>query len=483
MPPLPKDSKRQSGSQSVCCLIHKRQLAQCGSSAFQRKVSQFLRGNKELLMDPEMVSPHRKTIASLQVDLNLGRFVLAGSADATLSIYDLSFWGSEGHSRHSRSQQGRFRPVARSLRVPAAMHNADPLAIPTGHSAGITYVQWYPVDTGAFVSCASDGCLLIWDTNRMQPVLRVTPFAESVEDDKSSAAFGCAHWQPRGDHSLVATGSWLDSSVKLVDVRSGASSHQLTGHSRGITTIQWSPSVPVVVASGSKDGTIRLWDIRKSGSQACLTVIRRDWMCEASPAVAYPAYQADYSHLRKFAAAAQKNKKASKKRKVAAGLAPNNFHLVQGHGGGARAHLGHVAALSFLPGGQTLASIGGADGELLLWDLRQGPALMERKFVAPGGMSAAAPKQRRAALCVDADDDTVWVGHQSTLLGFSMEAGGSPKHILRGHLSNITSVDRIYPEMTLLSGSGDGMILSWGKPKGALFTTRRPTLTQDKDSW
>jgi len=437
-------------------------------------------------MDPELVSPHRQTIASLQVDPSMGRFVLAGSADATVSIYDLSLWGSESHARKAPHAVGRFRPVARSAKVPWGMQEGDenPLAVPSGHSAALTHVQWYPVDTGAFVSCSSDGCLLLWDTNRMQPVLKVTPFAESVEEE-SAAAFGCAHWQPRGEHSLIASGSWLDCSVKLVDVRSGASSHQLTGHSRGITSVQWSPTVPVVFASGSKDGTIRLWDIRRSGSQACISVLGRDWNSAADTShVPHPPYQADYSHLRKFAAALQKKKKASKKRKLlASGLAPNNYSQVQREGVAAKSHKGHIAAISFLPDGHSLASVGGADGELLLWDLQHGPTLMERKFVAPGGMPAATPKQRRAVLCVDADDDTVWVGHQSTLLGFSIVQGGSPKQILRGHLSNVTSLDRIRPEMTLLSGSSDGMILSWGKRKGALFATRRPSFTQDTDNW
>ncbi len=480
---------QSSGPLPVSTLVRKRQYSQCGSFAFQRQVSQFLESEKELLMDPELVSPHEKSISSLAVDSTMGRFVLAGSTDATVSVYDLSYWGSEGFSRNVKDWASlkSFRPVARSMRVPFGMMTNDDnraLEIPPGHSAAISHVQWYPVDTGAFASYATDGCLLLWDTNRMQPVLSVTPFAESIEED-SSATWGPAHWQPRGDHNLIAAGSWFDSSVKLVDVRSGASSHQLVGHCQGITAVRWSPTIPVVVASGSRDGTIRLWDIRKSGSQSCISVLGRDVSAfHNDSTVVHPPYQADYSHLRKYAALLLKQKKINKKRKLGDGghmiVAPNNYRQAQGQTG--RSHDGHVAAIAFLPGGQSLASVGGGDGELLLWDLRHGPTLLERKFVAPGGFSAATARQRRAVLCVDAEKDTIWVGHKSTIMGFSLE-GGSPKQILRGHLNTVTSLDRIRPELTLLSGSSDGMILSWGKPKGALFSARKSVLKEDKDNW
>jgi WD40 repeat protein len=482
-------------------LLRKRQSAQCGSFAFQRHISKFLEGNKELLMDPELVSPHRSAISCLAVDPAMGRFVLAGSSDATISIYDLSHWGSEGFSRNLTASSSfmRFKPVARSIPIPWGMTTTDPLRrlleIPPGHSSSINHVQWHQMDPGAFVSCSNDGFILLWDTTQMKPVLKATPFAHSTQD-RRRGTWGCADWQPNGEHNLVVTGCWFDSSVKLVDVRSGASSHQLTGHTQGITAVQWSPTNPAVVASGSKDGNIRLWDIRKSGSLACLAVLKRDYTTSTQimdPTLIRPPYQTDYSHLRRFAAAVQKKKKMNKKRKLGiysssvvgehdVVVAPNNFHQVQRQGGGGgKAHNGRVGAIRFLPGGQTLASVGAEDGELLLWDLRHGPTLLERKFVAPGGLPAAT-NQIQTALCVDAEKDMIWISHQSTIMGFSVE-GGSPKQILRGHLNQVTSLGRIGPEMTLLSGSGDGMILSWGKRKGALFTPGKPIMTQDEDNW
>lgn len=52
--------------------------------------------------------------------------------------------------------------------------------------------------------------------------------------------------------------------VRLVDLRSGASTHSLAGHSGALLSLAWSPTLDHILASGGVDGTVRLWDIRKS---------------------------------------------------------------------------------------------------------------------------------------------------------------------------------------------------------------------------
>jgi WD40 repeat protein len=262
-----------------------------------------------------------------------------------------------------------------------------------------------------------------------------------------------------------------------VDVRSGASSHELTGHGGGITAVQWSPTMPVVLASGSKDGSVRLWDIRKSGSRACITVCNRE--VTGSSSTSKP-YKADYSHLR---ASTKKNTKLlSKKRKLnATSLAPNYYRHLQSQNITSHA-IGHVAAVSFFPCGQYLASVGGVDGELLVWDLRESgtPRRLTSKFVSPGGRPAATPRRRKAILKVC--NNTIWVGCNHHLLGFGMD-GGSPNQILRGHLNTITSLDQLEPGRNLVTGSHDGMVLSWGKPRIASFASTVPVLKDDCDNW
>jgi WD40 repeat protein len=473
---------------------------------FSQSVSRFF-DTKELLMDPEIVSPHRKAVSCLSMEANTGRFLLAGSGDGTVSIFDISKWGSSSdgkgypHSRRSRLQASSsaaaassYHPVARSLMVPAV---PNILQLPAGHSSSVTYAQWYPTDAGVFVSGSSDGTILLWDTGRMKPVLRAHPFGQSRDLDYRAATWVAAHLRPTGGmdyNNLMVAGSYSHSELKLVDIRSGASSHQLVGHQGGVTCVQWSPSNAHVVASGSRDGCIRLWDVRKSGSQSCITFLDRDKVQESfrksSTTIQPGGYTSDYAHLRKDHFRTRytyRDNKVTKKRRREA-VAPNSYDHLESQGAN-QSHYGRVAALKFLENGQYLASVGGEDGELLLWDLRNGCSL-PNKFVGPKFLQAAAQKQKRVALLTSRlgrssrkeDTTAIWVACRGEILGFSTE-GGTPKQVLRGHLSNVTSMDNMEPGRRIVSGSADGMVLCWGQPQAAVAMGRPVAPEEDKDNW
>ena len=284
--------------------------------------------------------------------------------------------------------------------------------------------------------------------NRMQPILRVDPFENSCS---------AVHLQTTGNHSLIAAGSWQDNIIKLVDVRSGSCSHELVGHLDSISALQWSPTSSVICASGSKDGTIRLWDIRKAGGRSCVTVLQST----TAPTRRNKPIQADYAHLR-----------PTKRQREASS---NNYHASQSQSV-MRSHKGHVSGLQFFPQGHFLASVGGGDGEMLLWDLRDGQVLPSR-FVAPRGQTAAAPRRRKTPMCID--HDTIWVGRDADMLGFSPE-GGTPTQVCKGHLHSLSAIERMPHGLKLVTGSRDGMLLSWGRPPES---TRRRGKVEDEDNW
>jgi DNA excision repair protein ERCC-8 len=68
---------------------------------------------------------------------------------------------------------------------------------------------------------------------------------------------------PMASHVLVACAT-QHPTVRLVDLHSGSNTHSLAGHHGALLSLAWSPTKEYILASGGTDGTIRLWDIRKS---------------------------------------------------------------------------------------------------------------------------------------------------------------------------------------------------------------------------
>ncbi len=58
------------------------------------------------------------------------------------------------------------------------------------------------------------------------------------------------------DDTMLATGSY-DATIRLWDIESGAVIRELRGHTRGIRAIQFDEKILV---SGSLDGTVRIWN-------------------------------------------------------------------------------------------------------------------------------------------------------------------------------------------------------------------------------
>lgn len=403
--------QQQASCESLPALLWGRSVGQrCPRTVWNRLRTQQ---NMTLRHNDRIVSPHRKNISSLNMDRTEGRFLLAGSSDATLSIYDLSPWGRQPCDQYqveNHRPTSVYKPVAQSLRSTSDA---------PGHSSSIVRAEWYAFDTGAFVSGSSDGALVVWDTQAMQPVVQWQPFStiSSFHLSKSSGR----------SESLLAVGSKDDTMVKLVDLRSGAASHTLIGHGRGITSVQWCPTCDVVMASASLDGTVRLWDIRQAGSRATITTLDRE---ESSPFPLRP-YRSDYRHLR------SRQKKG-----------PNAYQDTST----VSSHSGPVMGVSFTPDGQFLVSCG--VNQLQLWDLRSRGHLVTRQFSG----SAQAP-----LLVVGRH---VWMPYSNTKIGaYSLDQGGPPQQVLDGHLGRVTALEYFNDNLQLLSGGTDGMILMWGSQR------------------
>lgn len=152
----------------------------------------------------------------------------------------------------------------RSLSSAPAARPASPSAQPvSGHNRAITAVAWYPPDTGLFLTGATDNRVLVWDTRSFAPA-----FSFSVD-----ARVWCVSLSPcASSHNLAAVGT-EDPRVRLLDLASGGHTHTLVGHRDAVTCLAWHPTQEYQLLSGSRDGTIRWWDVRKSGATAQLAVL------------------------------------------------------------------------------------------------------------------------------------------------------------------------------------------------------------------
>ncbi|KAK5107820.1 hypothetical protein LTR62_000634 [Meristemomyces frigidus] len=164
-------------------------------------------------------------------------FLLSGGADSSVAIWDLeSTQGSnEGTTIHT--------PLGHATRTS------------TTESLGITHVSFFPFDSMAFMTSGYDQTLKIFSSETLQASatfnLESTVYSHATSNVASHLLVACASQHP---------------AVRLVDLKSGASTHSLPGHAGMVLSVAWHPKNEHILASGATDGTCRIWDIRRSAS-------------------------------------------------------------------------------------------------------------------------------------------------------------------------------------------------------------------------
>ncbi len=232
------------------------------------------------------------------------------------------------------------------------------------------------------------------------------------------------------DSRIVASGS-SDNTIKLWDVASGSALHPLIGHNGPVfgVAFTWKGRM---LASASGDGTVKVWDV--GAGRALLTLSGHTDR----------VYAVAYSPDGRMLASASKDHTV-KLWEVAAG---REVRTLAGHAGPA-------TAVMFSPDGQILAS-GGEDGSVKLWDVAPGREL--RSLVGHSGLVHAVSFSPDGLMLASA-------GADQTVRFWDVRDGRALK-TLTGHTGTVEGVAFSPDGRVIASGSEDTTIRLWDVSSG-----------------
>ncbi|KAI9807904.1 MAG: hypothetical protein M1825_005210 [Sarcosagium campestre] len=238
------------------------------------------------------------------------------------------------------------------------------------------------------------------------------------------------------DGKMLASGS-VDETVKLWDARSGAVLQTLEGHAGRVRSVAFSPPDGKTLASASNDETVKLWD---TGSGAVLQTLeghtRSIWSVAFSP-----------------------------DGKILASASADETIKLWDTGSGAvlqtlEGYAGRVRSVAFSPDGKTLASASN-DGTVKLWDAGSGAVLQTLEGHTRSIWSVVFSPDGKT-LASGSIDETVKL----------WDAGsGAVLQTLEGHTRSILSVAFSPDGKTLASGSNDETVKLWDARSGAVLQT------------
>lgn len=324
--------------------------------------------------------------------------------------------------------------------------------------------------TGAY-----DKKACVWDTNELVMV-HAFRFESPINVIKISAL----HPQ-----SLVAIGS-DDVEVSLCDLRLGGTTQILAGHTDAITALSWSPLSEYALVSGSADGSMRLWDLRKSGAMITFdymkttrapkkraapnvlnsaddydeedTTVKRenelDVSTHRSPIAKRTSFGSSTSpnarqarwlpeEAREFGPSRNVAPKATTNRKV------NPSTLTRPE----TAHQGRITDIAFLPCGTRVLSTG-LDGMMRLWDANRGLNTMLHYPDIRNNL------RHPARIALSHDGRLVYHPRKEEITVLEVETGRKV-HSLQGHYSTVSALS-FHPALPeLYSASTEGQMLVW----------------------
>ena len=353
-------------------------------------------GMLALQTDIEIRSAHDGAVSALDIESE-ERYLLSGGADGRVSLYDLK----SNTKPTSAADKIRCNCIVSAMSVSNSQQYSS-------HLNYVSSVQWYPIDNGLFCTSGLDGVLKLWDTNNFSVAANFN-IGDKVYASKMNTSGKIA----------VASGS---ESVKICDPMTGSFTHTLVGHSSAIMSVDWDPYSEYILASGSADGSVMLWDTRKGGISALLLAF--DWR-ELGQS------HKNSANVGKPFTRVVKNSTDSKIQSARRDF--SRAHMAKAHDGG-------VMSLKFSRCGRFLLSSGN-DGRLRMWDPQHG-TLFDAHFQT-SCKSKLAYQMCIAELSGGSSEDTLIypAGKSGDIyLARLHSISGQRVHALKGHYDMVNAI-------------------------------------------
>ena len=338
---------------------------------------------------------HRDEVHSIVFSPD-GTTLASGSEDGTVRLWDMAGGSSSRNVRGGGVYSVAFSPDGATLAWGSENGAVGSWDIATGssettraHGGGVHSVSFSP-DGATLASGSGDGTVRLWD---------------------------------------VAPGAFINGNpINTLRPR-----NTLTGHTDEVYSIAFSAD-GTILASGSGDGTVRLWDVAAGSLISTL---------EHGGGVHSVSFSSDSITL------ASATGRKVRLWDVSTG---NLINTLTGHTGG-------VHSVSFSPDGGILAS-GSADNTVRLWDVTTGSLTNTLKHT--GGVHSVSFNPDGGTLASGSADNTVRLWDVST---------GNLIKILTGHTDEVYSVSFSPDGGTLASAGLDNTVRLWDVAIGNLINT------------
>lgn len=131
----------------------------------------------------------------------------------------------------------------------------------SAHTDVVEDVDWHHRDVNLMGSVGDDRTIQIWDIREKNPNKSVHVVENAHENDVNSIAFNPVN------EFVLATGS-ADKTVALWDMRNLKSRLQtFTGHTDQVYNVEWAPFNESILASCSADRRVAIWDLSRIGME------------------------------------------------------------------------------------------------------------------------------------------------------------------------------------------------------------------------